>query len=93
MITSLRRADAAADQVEMVAVSHDAAWRIATPLIGFEVAPSGTGDAVAALFSAHWISGDVPAALGKAASSIYAVLEATAAMGEQDLACRGTGPR
>ena len=70
----------------MVAVSHDAAWRIATPLIGFEIAPNGTGDAVAALFSAHWIeSGDVPAALGKAASSIYAVLEATLAMGEREL--------
>ena len=86
LITSLRRADAPADQVEMVAVSHDAAWRIATPLIGFEIAPNGTGDAVAALFSAHWIeSGDAPAALGKAASSIYAVLEATAAMGEREL--------
>jgi pyridoxine kinase len=86
LITSLRRADAPADQVEMVAVSHDAAWRIATPLIGFEIAPNGTGDAVAALFSAHWIeSGDVPAALGKAASSIYAVLEATRAMGEREL--------
>src|SRR5688572_30626371 len=86
LITSLCRADAATDQVEMVAVSHEAAWRIATPLIGFEVAPNGTGDAVAALFSAHWIeSGDVPAALGKAASSIYAVLEVTAAMGEREL--------
>jgi pyridoxine kinase len=86
LITSLRRADAPADQVEMVVVGHDAAWRIATPLIGFEIAPNGTGDAVAALFSAHWIeSGDAPAALGKAASSIYAVLEATRAMGEREL--------
>ena len=39
LITSLRRADAPADQIEMVAVSSDAAWRIATPLIGFEIAP------------------------------------------------------
>src|SRR6185436_1611125 len=86
LLTSLRRADAPADQVEMVAVSQDAAWRIATPLIGFEIAPNGTGDAVAALFSAHWIeSGDVPAALGKAASSIYAVLETTRAMDEREL--------
>ena len=86
LITSLRRADAPADQVEMVAVSPDAAWRIATPLIGFEIAPNGTGDAVAALFSAHWIeSGDVGLALGKAASSIFAVLEATRARGEREL--------
>ena len=75
LITSLRRADAPADQVEMVAVSPEAAWRITTPLIGFEIAPNGTGDAVAALFSAHWIaSGDAPAALGKAASSRVSTL-------------------
>ena len=86
LITSLRRADAPADSIEMVAVSPDAAWRIATPLIGFEVAPNGTGDAVAALFSAHWIeSGNVALALGKAASSIFAVLEATRAQGEREL--------
>jgi pyridoxine kinase len=86
LVTSLRRADAAADQVEMLAVTRDEAWRICTPLIGFEVAPNGTGDAVAALFSAHWIAGgDIPDALAKACSSIFAVLEATSAMGEREL--------
>jgi pyridoxine kinase len=86
LITSLRRADAPADTIEMVAVTPDAAWRVATPMIGFEIAPNGTGDAVAALFTAHWIAGDdVADALGKAASSIFAVLEATAAMGEREL--------
>ena len=86
LITSLRRADAPDDQVEMVAVSRDAAWRVSTPLIGFDIAPNGTGDAVAALFSAHWIdSGDVAEALGKAASSIFAVLEVTRALGEREL--------
>ena len=86
LITSLRRADAPAETIEMVAVTTDAAWRVATPMIGFEIAPNGTGDAVAALFTAHWIAGDdVADALGKAASSIFAVLEATAAMGEREL--------
>ena len=86
LITSLRRADAPSDQVEMVAVSRGEAWRLSTPLIGFDIAPNGTGDAVAALFSAHWIeSGNAPEALGKAASSIFAVLEATKAMGEREL--------
>jgi len=86
LITSLRRSDAPADQIEMVAVSPDAAWRIATPLIGFEIAPNGTGDAVAALFSAHWLAGgDVAEALGKAASSIFAVLETTHQLGEREL--------
>ena len=86
LITSLRRADAPPDTIEMIAVTPDAAWRIATPMIGFEIAPNGTGDAVAALFTAHWIEGDeIADALGKAASSIFAVLEATAAMGEREL--------
>jgi pyridoxine kinase len=86
LITSLRRADAPDDQVEMVAVSRDAAWRVSTPLIGFEIAPNGTGDAVAAMFCAHWLeSGDVAAALGKAASSIFAVLETTRELGEREL--------
>jgi pyridoxine kinase len=86
LITSLRRADAPADRIEMVAVSRDAAWRIATPLIGFEIAPNGTGDTVAALFSAHWLAGgDVADALGKAASSIFAVLETTRELGEREL--------
>ena len=86
LITSLRRADAPPDTIEMIAVTPDAAWRIATPMIGFEIAPNGTGDAVAALFTAHWSESDeIADALGKAASSIFAVLEATAAMGEREL--------
>ena len=86
LVTSLRRADAPDDQVEMMAVSRDAAWRVTTPMIGFEIAPNGTGDMVAALFAAHWAgSGDAPGALGHAASSVFAVLEATRAMGEREL--------
>lgn len=86
LITSLRRADATRDMIEMVAVTNDAAWRVATPLIGFEIAPNGTGDTVAALFTAHWAEGDdIADALGKAASSIFAVLEVTHAMGEREL--------
>ncbi|SJZ91174.1 Pyridoxal kinase [Enhydrobacter aerosaccus] len=86
LITSLRRADAPAHQIEMVAVTADAAWRITTPLIGFDIMPNGTGDMVSALFTAHWLgSGDIAQALGSAASSVYAVLEATQAMGEREL--------
>ncbi|MFO1081305.1 MAG: pyridoxal kinase PdxY [Reyranellaceae bacterium] len=86
LVTSLRRADGPADRIEMLAVGAEAAWRVCTPLIGFEVAPNGTGDMVAALFTAYWIeSGDVAAALGRAASSVFAVLEETAARGEREL--------
>ncbi|HZP99161.1 MAG TPA: pyridoxal kinase PdxY [Reyranella sp.] len=86
LVTSLKRTDHPADQIEMVAVNHEAAWRVSTPHIGFAVAPNGTGDAVAALFTAFWLeSGDVALALGKAASAIYAVLDATSAAGEREL--------
>jgi len=86
LITSLIRADAPAGQIEMLAVTPEAAWRIATPLITFPIMPNGTGDAVAALFTAYWLQGgDVVGALEKAVASIYAVLEATQAMGEREL--------
>jgi pyridoxine kinase len=85
LVTSFLR-KGRAEEIEMLAVTRDAAWRIVTPLIAFEIMPNGTGDAVAALFTAHWLaSGDVASALGQAASSIYAVLEATQAMGEREL--------
>ena len=86
LVTSFLRAGAQSEQIEMLAVTETAAWRIVTPLIAFEIMPNGTGDAVAALFTAHWLeSGDIASALGKAASSIWAVLDATQAMGEREL--------
>jgi pyridoxine kinase len=86
LITSLRRADAPRNRVEMVAVTKNAAWRVTTPLIDFEIMPNGTGDMVSALFTAHWLAtGDAGDALGRAASSVYAVLEVTRARGEREL--------
>ena len=85
LITSFRRKEHA-EQIEMLAVTSDAAWRVVTPLIAFEIMPNGTGDAVAALFTAHWLaSGDIAMALAQSASSIWAVLDATRAMGEREL--------
>jgi pyridoxine kinase len=89
LLTSLRRDDAGdgpEEGIEMLAVSKDAAWRIATPLIPFDVMPNGTGDAVAALFAAHWLeSGDAGRALEKSTASIFAVLEETRRLGEREL--------
>ena len=86
LLTSLRRCDGPADSIEMLAVSAEAAWHITTPLLDFPIAPNGTGDAVAALFAAHWLAtGDVARALGDAASAIFAVLEVTRQMAEREL--------
>jgi pyridoxine kinase len=86
LITSLRRAGIPSDQIEMIAVTRDVAWRVVTPLIGFDIMPNGTGDMVAALFTAYWLEGgDAADALGRVASVVYAVLETTRQMGEREL--------
>jgi len=58
---------------------------VTTPLL--PIAVNGAGDAVAALFLAHWLKtgGDPAAALSAAASAIYAVLKETHARGEREI--------
>ena len=87
LVTSLRRDDAPAGTIEMLAVAADAAWLVATPMIDFPVALNGTGDMVSALFLAHWQARrDVPAALEATAAAIFAVLETTFLAGGRELA-------
>jgi pyridoxine kinase len=86
LLTSLHRHDAAAGEIEMLAVTADAAYLVATPLLHFEVPPNGSGDAVAALFLAHYLkSHDAAAALGEAAAAIFAVMQATQNAGRREL--------
>ena len=86
LVTSLRRSDAPAGTIEMLALTRDSAWLVATPELAFPIAPNGTGDAVAALFLAQWHAHrDVGRALEDVAASIFAVLEATLASGEREL--------
>ena len=76
LTTSLRRWDAAADTIEMLAVSEEGAWLVQTPMLALEV--NGAGDATAALFLAHLLRGAAMAeALSTTASTVYAVLEET----------------
>jgi pyridoxine kinase len=86
LVTSLRRSDAPEGTIEMLALTREGAWLVATPELAFPIAPNGTGDAVAALFLAHWHAHrDVGRALEDVAASIFAVLEATLASGEREL--------
>jgi pyridoxine kinase len=74
LTTSLRRWDAAADTIEMLAVSEEGAWLVQTPMLALEV--NGAGDATAALFLAHLLRYSTLAeALSTTASTVYAVLE------------------
>jgi pyridoxine kinase len=80
LTTSLRRWDAAADTIEMLAVSGEGAWLVQTPLLTLEV--NGAGDMTAAPFLAHLLRGaSIAEALSMTASAVYAVLEETYRMG------------
>jgi pyridoxine kinase len=88
LVTSVQHRDTVPDEIEMFAVSGDAAWRVATPRLSFVHPLSGAGDAVSALFAGHYLRshGDIPAALGDVASAVFAVLETTVALRRRELA-------
>ena len=84
LLTSLRRAGAALDRIEMLAVNEDGAWLVETPLLPIEV--NGAGDAMAALFLGNLLKhGAVDRALAAAAASLYGVLDATHRSGEREI--------
>jgi pyridoxine kinase len=84
LTTSLRRKDADADTIEMLAVSGEGAWLVQTPMLALEV--NGAGDATAALFLAHLLRGTALAqALSMTASAVYAVLEETHSTGSREI--------
>lgn len=73
--------------IAMLAVTTGGAWLFATPRLAFARAPNGAGDLFAALLCDRLLAGDAPAAaLGRAGNALYAVLEATAAADEGELA-------
>jgi pyridoxine kinase len=84
LTTTLRRRDADADTIEMLAVSGEGAWLVQTPMLALEV--NGAGDATAALFLAHLLRGAALAeALSMTASAVYAVLEETRRTGSREM--------
>lgn len=85
LLTSLVRADAPAGGIEMLVSTEAGAWLVSTPMLPISV--NGAGDAVAALFLAHWLKtgGEAPKALSAAASAIYAVLDETCRRGEREI--------
>lgn len=91
LVTSLRHAETAPDEIEMLAVTPDAAWRVTTPYLKLDPMPHGSGDAVSALFLGHYLKAApgeerVPQALAGAAPAIFAIMEATGRAGSGELA-------
>ena len=86
LVTSLTRAEAPADTIELLLDRPDGAWLVGTPRIPLDPAPNGAGDAVAALFLAKFLETRDPAeALSHAAAAIWAVIDATRRAGTREL--------
>ena len=84
VVTSLRQAES--HEIEMLALTGEAAWRVTTPFLEFETPPNGAGDLTAALFLGHYLRRrDVKTALERAAAGVFAVIAATFEAGTREL--------
>ncbi|TYP90307.1 pyridoxal kinase PdxY [Blastococcus xanthinilyticus] len=76
LTTSLVAEDTPDDAVDLLASEGGRHFRVRTPRLGVSV--NGAGDAIAALFLAHWLDTRSPAeALGRAAASVFGLLQRT----------------
>ncbi len=84
LVTSLCREDGRGDEIEVLAADLESAYVIATPKLPITV--NGAGDAVAALFFAHWLrTQSISTALDLTVNAIFAVLEKTAEDGAPEI--------
>ncbi|MDX1576380.1 MAG: pyridoxal kinase PdxY [Kiloniellales bacterium] len=90
LVTSVRFPESEPETIALLAVTGAGAWQIATPWLDMDPPINGAGDTVAALFLGHYLlAGDGPdrvsEAAARAASAIFAVIEATRAAGGREL--------
>src|SRR5262249_22155161 len=79
LVTSLH-ADTRADAIDLLASEGGRCLRLRTPRLALSI--NGAGDAIAALFFAHYLRGrDIGEALARAASGLFGVLAKTAQAG------------
>jgi pyridoxine kinase len=84
LVTSLHLEDTPKDAVDLLACGPDGRFRLRTPLLDLSV--NGAGDAIAALFFFHVLSGRSTAdSLSRAASSIFGVLKQTKEAGAREI--------
>ena len=71
-------------ELGVLAQSAEASWLCRTPRL--PVTLSGTGDAFTALFLGYWLkTGDLAAALSRAVSAMFALVQATHTAGSREL--------
>ena len=84
LVTSLHVEDTPKDQIDLFASGPEGRFRVRTPLL--ELFVNGAGDAVAALFFAHYLrTRSTAEALSLSASSIFGVLRRTAEEGSREI--------
>jgi pyridoxine kinase len=84
MVTSLHTDETPPNAIDLVASDASGRFRVRTPKLPISV--NGAGDAIAALFFAHYLrTGSAADALSRAASSIFGVLRRTAEAGSREI--------
>jgi pyridoxine kinase len=84
LVTSVQTDETPDRVIDVIASGTDGRFRLRTPLLPLSI--NGAGDAIAALFFAHWLrSGSAAEALGKAGSSLFGALKATADRGSREI--------
>ena len=84
LVTSLHTDETPADAIDLLASDDSGVFRLRTPKLPLSV--NGAGDAIAALFFAHYLrSGDIGQAMAQAASSIFGVLTKTVEVGAREI--------
>jgi pyridoxine kinase len=84
LVTSLHTDETPDDAIDLLASDDKGVFRLRTPKLPLSV--NGAGDAIAALFFAHYLrSGDIGQALAQAASSIFGILTKTVDAGSREI--------
>ncbi len=84
LTTSLVADDTPDDAVDLLASEGGRHFRVRTPRLGVSV--NGAGDAIAALFLAHWLdTSSAREALGRAAASVFGLLQRTEDAGSREI--------
>ena len=84
LTTSLVTEDTPDDAVDLMASEGGRHFRVRTPRLGVSV--NGAGDAIAALFLAHWLdTRSAGKALGRATASVFGLLQRTEEAGSREI--------
>jgi pyridoxine kinase len=85
MVTSLHTDETPPDCLDLLASDRKGRFRVRTPRLPLTI--NGAGDAIAALFFAHYLrAGSAGEALSRAASAVFGILQRTAAAGLREIA-------